>query len=418
MVNKEAAVVKDVLVIKPYMIAKFCIYVFFTYMLLYIYLFGEKLIILYGSVFVATMCVLYGIIRSNESVLSVCPSSVLLNLLMCAYSLVTGIFVALDQQALLSVVKAYASFSIVCFDICYISKKEKSMDWLMNFYLYISLFISFYVLVNGTFLSGYGYVISNRQNPNILGLTMDLGLFSIAYKSIKTKERRAFYLCVAILFLYIIIGCGSRKCLIGALIICVLWLVTFAKQMWNKGSNSRIILVALIGIITVTVWYYYQNVYINTYSYNRMEILGSSEKGTSSQIRKMYYQYAVSYFSEYPIFGIGLGQFAAWNPLNGYSHSTYAEALADWGFVGCVIFFVPAIIVGIKILRSLYFKTDVEMGRVFLALWIMEVFMGVGQIWFYEIQHLVAWTIIYLYYDMQAIGQQTGEERKCKYVKV
>lgn len=403
--------------IQPYKLAKICIYGFLAYILWYIYLFGEKVIILYISIFVATVCVLFEVLQYREDFRSLCPYGVLINVFMCLYSLLTGIFVARSQDALISAVKTYASFSVVCFDICYISKKEKGIDWLLNCIILICIVSSINIFVNGFYVAGYGYVLGPKQNPNLLGLTMDLGVFSAAFKAIRKRKKQIIYLGLALLFTYIIIQCGSRKCLISALLICALWLFAFIHKTWNKSIRANIGILILIGVLIIAVYYYYTKIYINTYSYNRMEVLGSSESGSSSQIRKMYYEFALNYFMEYPFFGIGLDQFSVWNPLGGYSHSTYAEMLADWGFVGSVIYLLPVCTIGIKLLKSSFYSRETSVTRIIFALWAMEVFLGVGQIWFYEIEHLIAWTIIYLYYDMQVETKESIPERKYKYVK-
>lgn len=400
-----------------YKIAKICIYIFFVYILWFIYLFGEKLSILYGSIFVATLCVSYEIIRNKKDIRSFCPYGILMNVIMCFYSVLTGVFVARNQQILIDNVKTYACFSIVCFDICYVSHREKNIEWLLKIIIAICVISSTNILINGTFVSGYGYVLSPKQNPNLLGLTMDLGIFSVAFKSIKAKKNNIIYYGLAVLFLYTIIQCGSRKCLLSALIICLFWMFTYIKKTWKKGTQSKIFVICLIVLFVLVIRYYYENIYINTYSYNRMEILGSDELGSSSQIRKMYYQYAVDYFGEHPFFGIGLGQFAVWNPLHGYSHSTYAEVLASWGFIGSVLYFSPAIMIGFKLFKTIMAKEHEEVTRIVLALWAMEIFMGVGQIWFYEIEHMMAWTLIYLFFDMCSSEQVITHERVHRYVK-
>ena len=144
-----------------------------------------------------------------------------------------------------------------------------------------------------------------------------------------------------------------------------------------------------------------------------MEVLGSNEEGSSSQIRKQYYQFAIDFFSEHPFFGVGLDQFRVWSPYHGYSHSTYAEALADWGFLGCLVYFLPALWAGIKILQLSFSNPGENTLKVVFAVWVMEVFLGLGQIWFYKIEHLIAWTIIFITIDMH----RSTSERRYKYVK-
>lgn len=403
--------------IQPYKISKISIYIFLFYVLLFVYLVGNKLIVLYGSILVATACILYEIVRNKEDVRSFCPYGVLVNIIMCLYSILVGIFIARDQSVLISTIKTYASFSIVCFDICYITKKEKKIEWLLDCIIILCIINSVYIILRGTFVSGYGYVLTSRQNPNMLGLMMDLGVFAIAYKAMRNTKNRIIYYCLALLFLYTIIQCGSRKCLISALIIGLFWFFTIAQQIWNRSIQAKVAVIIVILLLAVAIRYYYINFYINTYSYNRMEKLGSTVSGSSSQVRTLYYQFALDYFFEEPIFGIGLGQFAVWNPYHGYAHSTYAEALANWGFVGNAIYFIPMFWLGFKLLISSFNGPDKKVSKILLGLWIMEIFLGVGQIWFYEIEHMIAWTLAFLYYDMLIADNEKQNERIYKYVK-
>ena len=386
----------------------------------FIYVIGEKSIILYASILISTICVLFELIRNKQSIFDIFPTGILINIVMCVYSLFTGVFVAQSTQTLISAVKTYASYSVVCFDICYITKEEKSIDWLTNFLIFSGIISSIYIIFRGSAVLGYGYVLGPTQNPNKLGLIMNLGIMSIAYKSVKTKKHELTYFILAALFLYTIIGCGSRKSLLAALIICFFWLLTTIRQIWNKDNQlSRYIMFCLIALSAYAVYYYYSHVYIHTYSYNRMETFGNIEESHANQLRIIYYQRAFQYFLEHPVFGIGLAHFAIWNPNHGYAHSTYAEALADWGFIGCTIYFFPALAVGKRLINNLVFRIDTDITRLLCAMWIVELFLGIGQIWFYEIEHFIIWTLLYLCCDMTKAKKDKIPviEGKYKYVK-
>ena len=146
-----------------------------------------------------------------------------------------------------------------------------------------------------------------------------------------------------------------------------------------------------------------------------MGILGNNKDG-STVLREQYYQYAFNYFSEQPVFGIGLAHFAVRNPHHTYAHSTYAEVLADWGIVGSIIYLLPAIWAGLMLFKKIASRSAPKTATVVLGFWIMQVFLGIGQIWFYEIELLIAWTIIYLYVDSLSI-EQNKIRRIPKYVK-
>ena len=128
----------------------------------------------------------------------------------------------------------------------------------------------------------------------------------------------------------------------------------------------------------------------------------------------------MDYFAEYPVFGIGLNQFAFWNPFHQMAHSTYAEAFADWGTFGCMIYFTPVLIAFVSLIKIISAeKKDTYVPRIVLGLFALELFLGVGQAWFFEIEHLIAWTLLYYLID-----EMTGKPKKnnkprmeCKYVK-
>ena len=407
--------VKSLLEIKVHKIAMLIIGIFLFYNMWYKYAYSERNIILYGTALAATACALYDLFTSRSDIEEVFPMGVLVNLLMCVYSIITGLFVAKNHDVLFSAVKTYAAFSLVCLVICYISHREGNIDWLLSILIAVNISSAIYVLFRGSYYQGYGNVLGPTQNPNDLGLAMNIGLFCLAYKARNNKGKRLLYYGLAVLFCYIIIDCGSRKCLIAAVLTLLAWFIPDAWQAWRKGNwMNRFILLCLVAIILFSIGYYYQRIYINTDIYNRMERLGSDDEG-SSHFRKLFYQYALDYFQEHPIFGIGLQQFRVWNPYHAYAHSTYAEAIADWGFIGCSIYFFPVIWAGFELIKKTIAKTD-NMTKTVLALFAMEIFLGVGQIWFYEFQHLLIWTIIYLFLKMNP-EKQWIKEKQYIYVK-
>ena len=72
-----------------------------------------------------------------------------------------------------------------------------------------------------------------------------------------------------------------------------------------------------------------------------LRFLEGSEQGDS--LRLGFYKEAWDHFKTHPVFGIGYNQFRVYNAGGYYSHSTYAEILADGGVVGIILFFAPHI---------------------------------------------------------------------------
>lgn len=383
-----------------YKIVELFICVFLTYIICAKFVIGDAPIILYGSVSGALFFMLIDLLLSGNNIRNMCPYGVVSNIIMCAYSFVTGFLGAKNLSALLGQTKTYLSFSIVCILICYITKREKSLEWLANFLIIVNLISAIIVLFRGYYIGGYGYVLGPDDNPNTLGFHMDIGLFCVAYKVRSNYRNIAKYFLIAIAYLFTIINCGSRKCLIAAIIICFLWITPFFLETWKKSDvNRRVILCILLLLAFCGIVYYYKKFYMVTYSYRRMHDLGTLEEDSSIH-RLLYYRYALDFFLQRPLFGIGLAQFTYWNPLHQYSHSTYAEAIADWGLIGTTLYFTPILISGFRIIRMIINDIEQYLPKVVFALWIMELFLGVGQIWFYGIGHLLSWTIIFLYIDM------------------
>ena len=390
---------KRVTGIPMYEFSKLSICVFLFYIIWFKYAYGERSIILYGSTILAVVFMIVDMMSvSNNFFLY--PNGVLMNIIMCVYSVLTGFFAAKNQNLLLNLTKTYFAFSVACIIICYITMKEDSIDWLANTLIIINIVSALYVITQGYYRDGYGFVLGATHNPNNLGMNMDIALFCLAYKSRDIGRKPIRYILLAVLFVYVIIGCGSRKTLIAAGIMSAFWLWPLFIEKWKNGDNNkRFILIAATIVLLFCIYYFFHNIYVTTESYQRMQRL-SDEAGVSSSERRLLYGYAMEYFLKNPLFGIGFGQYSVWNPMHEYSHSTYAEALANWGVIGCAMYFSPVLIAGKTLIHKSIYGVDSFIHRIVFALWAMEIFLGVGQIWFYEFEHILAWTFIYLFIDM------------------
>ena len=399
-----------------YRISKFFICIFLFYTLWFRYAYRENHITLYGSVVIATLMMLLDLCISHKDLLNISPYGVSLNLIMCLYSFLTGVWNARNVSALLSAVKTYFAFSIVCIVICYVSTEEKEIEWLVNIIIAICTTICIFQLINGYYYTGYGYVLGPTQNPNNLGITLCLGLFCLAYKTRNEARGLFLYLGLAILFIYSIVNCGSRKSFIAAIIISILWLYPFLVRLWEMSdANSRVLVLTFVLLALFCVYYYISRIYVNTNSFHRMTRLWTEDE-LSNEHRRDYYNYAIDYLIKRPVFGIGLAQFTYWNPYHQYAHSTFAEGIADWGIVGCILYFFPMIRIGLKLVWLSFDSIKKNKSRLIFSLWAMEMFLGVGSIWFYEIVHLIAWTIIFMY-EKQFLNETMNYQTRSKYIK-
>ena len=116
-----------------------CIFLF--YILWFKYAYREIPIVLYGTAAMATFAMLLDVFMSRSDILEICPYGVLVNIIMCFYSVLTGIWGAKNSSALLSSVETYLAFSMICAVICYISKEERNIDWLTNIIIIICIIV-------------------------------------------------------------------------------------------------------------------------------------------------------------------------------------------------------------------------------------------------------------------------------------
>ncbi len=400
-------------------ICKAAIAAFIIYVCLLKYALGERVIVIYITGIIAIGSMVVDMLRNNESFMGVFPFGVVVNLVMCVYSVLTGIFVAKNPTFMMSQLKSYLSYSMVCMAICYVVHVEKSIEWLTKLLVFVSVLCCMQVLFRGYYNVLYGYVMSEDNNPHSLGLVLDMGIFGVVYTHTKRKAwRKAIDFLLIGMFVYVIVGCGSRKCLIAAILIIMIWLLPQIRETYSKGSFTvkAGIAAAIIAGIALSV-YYYRTVYIHSISYDRMQILGNVTNASgSSALREYYYKVAIDVFLENPFFGAGFSQFMFYNAQMAISHSTYAEAIASWGFIGCVLYFSPVLVAGVRTLKMAINKQGTYITRVVLALGVMEIFLGIGQIWFYTVEHLIAWTVIFLMVKIQQ-EKMSMPERKCKYVR-
>ncbi len=407
--------------IKKNYISELCklnVAVFLFYVFWYKYAFRETVAVIYVTGLIAIVCMVVDLLYYNLDIFTVFPFGVSVNLVMCAFSIITGLFVTAQYTFLVSQIKTYACYTLMCMAICYVTYNEKSSEWLARLLIYVSIVCCLQVAFKGYHKIFYGYVISEDNNPNSFGLVLDLGIFGIIYIFSKIKRYSIKILCYFLIafFLTFIVGCGSRKCLIAAVIIVLMWIFPLVKERISKASiiNKALILFA-VAILMVFVVYYYKNYYVTTDSYNRMKLLGdtTNEEGSSAK-RAHFYKLALECFVRSPFFGIGFQQFRTTNPWGSFSHSTYAEALASWGMVGCIIYFAPVLSMGRKLMHLAIRKNSSYISKMLLALWVMEIFLGIGQIWFYSIEHMIAWTLVFL--CSETVVNQNVHIKKCKYI--
>ena len=372
------------------------------YILFYLQIWGDNHLILYGSaIFTAGSMIIY-CVQEGHVDFSKVPYGVWNNLIVVVYSLITGSFIAYNYSTVVSSSITLAAYSIVCVSMCYVSSEEGSFEWVLKALVFLAFVCSLYAFFRGTVWEGYGRTLSSFNNPHVFAAVMNLGIFSAAYIiEDKERSRSLIYTALIVLFFYSIIASGSRKYLIASACLILIWAFTLLRVRWANGdTQDRLILIILLFVFVAVGIFIFRHMYVGSSMHQRM--LDENDMGNQHRIRN--YRKALEIFIENPLFGGGYDQFRYLSGAGGYAHSTYAEAIADFGLVGCIIYFTPIIVATYRIMHNaISIQRDYHSWLVF-AFCISELFIGIGQIFFMEFYHFPAWMI--LFYNSQIVEKQ------------
>lgn len=366
-------------------ISKFFVSVFILYTFWFKEVYGNYPLILYGSVIVATSLVMLDILSGAKKIKLY--SFVTMLFVFGLYSFLSGIWIAKDVAWFYSILTTYLAFAVVCFDICYISDKTSSTEWILNILLITSSICAIQTIYFGAEYRTEVIVrtMSSTNNPNALGFVMILGIFSLISRKKYVADNLLVKSVVLLAFIYVIILTGSRKTLLSALLIVGLWIYSLLKS--EKGfSNRKISIIAVISIIMTVGLYYGLTKYITTSSYARLLIIE-----TGANTRAELYRDAIDFWKTSPVFGIGFGQYQIWSAYRLYSHSSYAEILSCTGIFGTVIFFGYMLRLSIKLFKQTQKRNEECYYDYFMCfvMFIIELILGVGQIYIYDFPHLL-----------------------------
>ena len=378
---------------------KSTIFIYIIYLLWYTQAIGHSNIFLYGGIILVFIFFLNYINgkRFNDFKVS---KRLLYWFFYGIYSLIFGLIVAVDKVYLITSLSTYFAFLFLCISIFIISSMEKDSDWIINYLMIVCLFCALYTIFNGyDYYNGVMVItMGPNNNPNTLGALMVFGMFSVMYKEKKRIYQLLASLVVLLLFFYIIIISGSKKALLSGLIFILIWGIGFTKYIRNKNLNYKLITMIIL-IITLTIFvYYFSSLYINTSSFERLTGLRSSG---STNIRIGMYKESLFLFKNNPLIGIGYNQFRFLSFFETYSHSTYAELLSGGGIIGTLLFLTPIISTGINLIKNRT-KLPAYNHWLYIAIYCVEVFLGTVNIIMYSFMHLLMWTIIYVYVEIES----------------
>ena len=387
------------------------------YILFYQQVWGDNHLILYSFAAITVLSVSIYCIRKGFMAYKHVPYGIWNNLIMVVYAIGIGFFVTNNFMTTFRSSITILAFAVVCIAMCYASAEEGSFEWILKVLVFIALICSIYTLFRGTKFQNYGVTMSATNNPHTLAAVLYLGIFSVVFLPRNREKKFSLISAVLILLFSIVtIRCGSRKYLLANTLIEGVWAWAIVREGWQSGnSNRRIITMFMLIFFAGAAYYIIQNVYLGSDSHLRMQ--NSNDLG--NQYRILFYEEAWKIFLDHPLFGGGLSQFQNLSTVatGNYAHSTYAEAIADFGLVGCVLYFAPILAVSYRIIKKALSSKKDYGNYLLVALCLSQLFIGTTQIFFMEFHLFIAWAILF-FYGQQTINPEPTNLSTQQYVRV
>ena len=314
-------------------------------------------------------------------------------------TLVTGVLVSPSISLHLSTWMNSFLYFFIIVSIVYIANNIKNLKICMTFVGILILLIACVFLINPvlyrdtSIAENIRYSISSKLNVNTLGTYFAFGIWIILCAMTFIKKIRPVGIVCILLMLVAIAKTGSRKSIIGAVILLALWYILIFMLDYSKNVILKILIT--IGLI-IGIYFLITQVYSDSMLALRMnqlvETLTSDESSSYSRI--VMYERAYQLFQTNPLFGVGFNGYSYY--FGGYSHAAYAEVLACTGLVGTVLYFgvyvtsIVRIIKMIKVCRNNpLLDQEQKMLKLALILWLEMSFMAISIIHIYVITSFI-----------------------------
>lgn len=271
------------------------------------------------------------------------------------------------------------------------------------------------------------YSLSADINPNGLGLGFVAGIWAILYKYQKKKVPLILTGVLVALFGYCIMLTGSRKSLIGAGIIIILWVFfCFIPSLKEQGTKRGVMTFLIMIVLGTIITRGFINMYADATIATRMDnLFYEASEGNRSDM----YRDGFELIKRNPIFGIGFKGFQYY--FGSYSHATLIEIPVSGGILGAIIYFT-AYYISLKKIIYIYRKSKADKKlepeqtriKMIIILWVAMAFYTICIIHPYQFDSCILFGIIFgeaSYIESKLKADKTETIMKkvgSKYIKV
>ncbi len=217
------------------------------------------------------------------------------------------------------------------------------------------------------------------SNPNLLGMFMLYGIFSITILWNKINYKTKLILAgVFLIALYGIMASASRKSLFSAVIFIALWLTIIFRTEKNLIKT----LFTIFSVVLI-IYFVYDIYFLDSYMAFRMDYVEQSGEGRFDIASEGW-----RLFKSSPFFGVGLGTFQDHSQYEKYAHNDFFELIATLGLIGLIIYvLIYAWLINLirKARKSIKNYNVRYILNVFLYIIVTMIFLGLGRPHFFDI---------------------------------
>lgn len=243
-------------------------------------------------------------------------------------------------------------------------------------------------------------VSGTMLNPNSLGLAAVLGVATAMMLPHRTRAQLALKASSVLFFACVGFLTGSRKAMLGILVMGLILSVLYLVSVLGKKVSSRqaIALVLVAAGLTAAItllpamphWSRLENV--------ALFLSGEEVREGSLPTRAWFLQVGLQVWRDHPLFGVGTDQFRYYGVEYGaretYSHSNFTEVLANFGIIGFLIYYGLYVALTTRILRAWRRSRKVRWARRELAViavfWVTWVGLEVASVNYFSKTHWLA----------------------------
>lgn len=243
------------------------------------------------------------------------------------------------------------------------AKKAKiQCEEILNVYLFsMCIMVALCYLAEGKSLLSWarlGKTIYSGKSTNQIVFTCYL--IVAVYISIKkvfeatsVRSRVLFTICAGWLYLSCILT-GVRKIVILPLIFLYVYLLLSNRKYAVKIIGITIIVPAISAVLLYLAMNY-SNSFASRMNALFLQLQGKGVEASYDE-RSWLRMMAVKCFNEYPLLGIGLGNFRNYSVMHGgpdlYAHNNWVEVLSTTGIIGFLIYYGNQFVLFFRILKS------------------------------------------------------------------